>query len=133
MAIRAFGTHLPVDAGPQPPDIVQTLLLAAATAQQLDWFTTAGVAAATAGAAGVNIIALTGQTTANAQLNFSVNLYSTGVISPTSGTSVSTGGAVRGVSHPVNGAAFFQVAADSTGWSAIALTSGYVMCEQWHR
>lgn len=133
MTIRPLGTHLPVDAGPLPPDIVQTMLLGAAAAQALDWFTTAGVAAANAAAAGVQIIALTGQTTANIQLNFSVNLYSTGAISPTSGTSVSTGGAVPGVSHPVNGAAFFQVPGQSTGWSAIALTSGYVMCEQWHK
>jgi hypothetical protein len=132
MTIRPFGTHLPVDAGPLPPDIVQTLLLAAGTAQSLDWFSTAGTAAANAGTAGVQVVALTGQTTANASLNFSVNLYSTGVISPTSGTSVNTTGS-SGVSHPVNGSAFFQVPGNSTGWSAIALTSGYVMCEQWHK
>jgi len=132
MTIRPFGTLHPVDAGPHPPDIVQTLLLAAATAQSLDWFTSAGVAAATAGAAGVGVAAFTGQTTANLALNFSLNLYSTGVISPTSGTSVNTTGST-GVSHPVNGSAFFQIPAASTGWSAIALTSGYVMCEQWHK
>jgi len=130
MPFRPFGTHLPVDAGPLPPDAVQTLLLAAATAQNLDWFTTAGVAATNAGAAGVNIVCFTGQTTANAALNFSINMYTTNIISPTSGTSVSTG---LGASHPVNGSAFFQVPGQSTGWSAIALTSGYVMCEQWHK
>lgn len=132
MTIRTFGTLHPVDAGPQPPDIVQTMLLASGTAQSLDWFSSAGVAVANAGTAGVGIVAFTGQTTANLPLNFSLNLYSTGAISPTSGTSVNTTGS-SGVSHPVNGSAFFQVPAASTGWSAIALTSGYVMCEQWHK
>src|SRR5690349_24876404 len=99
MSFRPFGTHLPVDAGPLPPDAVQTMLLAAGTAQTFDWFSTAGTAATNAGSAGVQIICLTGQTTNNANLNFSVNLYSTGVISPTSGTSVTSG---VGVSHPVN-------------------------------
>ncbi len=131
MTIRPIGILHPDDAGPLPPDVVQTLLLAAGTAQNLDWFSTAGTAAANAAAAGVNVICLTGQTTANAGLNFSVNLYSTNVISPTSGTSVSTTGG--GASHPVNASAFFQVPGGSTGWSAIALTSGYVMCEQWHK
>lgn len=130
MTIRSFGTLHPVDAGPQPPDIVQTLLLAAGTGQNLDWFSSAGTAAANAGTAGIGVVAFTGQTTANAQLNFSVNLYSTNIISPTSGTSVSSG---VGCSHPINGSAFFQIASSSTGWSAIALTSGYVTCEQWHK
>ncbi len=132
MTIRPFATLHPQDAGPMPPDIVQTLLLAAGTAQNLDWFSSAGTAAANAGVAGVGIVVFTGQTTGNAALNFSLNLYSSGVISPTSGTSVNTTGS-SGVSHPVNGSAFFQVPAASTGWSAIALTSGYVMCEQWHK
>lgn len=132
MTIRPFATLHPQDAGPMPPDIVQILLLASGTAQNLDWFSSAGTAAANAGAAGVGVVAFTGQTTANLALNFSINLYSTGVISPTSGTSVNTTGS-SGVSHPVNGSAFFQIPAASTGWSAIALTSGYVICEQWHK
>ena len=132
MTIRPFGTLHPTESGPMPPDIVQTLLLAAGSAQSLDWFSSAGTAAANAGVAGIGVVAFTGQTTANLQLNFSINLYSAGVISPTSGTSANTTGS-SGVSHPVNGSAFFQIPAASTGWSAIALTSGYVMCEQWHK
>jgi len=56
---------------------------------------------------------------------------STGVISPTSGTSAQYDRQLR-VSHPVNG----RILSNSSSlnrWSAIALTSGYVMCEQWHK
>ena len=126
--MRTYGSLHPTEGIPTPPDTVQTMLLAAATAQAFDWQTSAG-AVANAGVAGVSIAWFTGQTTANAALNFSVNLFTTGVISPTSGTSVGS----SGVSHPVNGAAVFQIPANSTGWSAIALTSGYVMSEQWRK
>src|SRR5258706_2592779 len=132
MTIRPFATLHPQDAWPMPPDIVQTLLLAAGTAQTVDWFSSAGTAAANAGVAGVGIVVFTGQTTGNAALNFSLNLYSSGVISPTSGTSVNTTGS-SGVSHPVNGSAFFQIPAASTGLKAIALTSRDVIFQQWQK
>ena len=116
MTIRPFGTLHPVDAGPHPPDIVQTLALAASVGQNLDWFSSAGVAVANAGTAGVGVVAFTGQTSANLALNFSLNLYTTNAIVPTSGTFSNTT-ASSGVSHPVNGSAFFQIPAGSTGWS----------------
>lgn len=99
------------------PDTVTTLLLAAATAQAIDFAT------------GTNLIRLTGMTTGGSQLNFYANLSSTAAAIPSSGTTATTGS--TGVSVPVLGMREFAVG--STGFSAIAPTSGYVHVECWRR
>lgn len=127
--MRPYGVLHPTDLVPAPPDTVQTFLLTGgSSAQGIDWQTSTG-AVANAGAAGVHIARFTGMSTAGTQFNFMVNLFSTGAIVPTSGTSVSS----SGVSHPVYGQATFQIPGGSTGYSVAALSSGNVVVEQWHK
>lgn len=129
MPNRTFGALNPQDLISTPPDTVQTLALAANTGQALDWFSTAGSAVANAGTAATHIVRVTPVSTGSVPMALTVNLYSTGAVVPTSGTSVQS----SGISHPVTQPTLFQIPGNSTGWSAIALTSGYVMVEQWRR
>lgn len=103
---------------PVPPDTVSTLLLAAATAQAIDF------------PAETQLVRLTGMGTAGAQLNFYANLQSTAAAIPSSGTTATTG--TTGVSVPVLGTREFAIPS-STGFSVIAPTSGYVHVECWRR
>lgn len=103
---------------PVPPDTQTTLLLAAATAQAIDF------------ADNTHLIRATGLSSAGAQYNFYINLSSTAAALPTSGTSATTGS--TGVSVPVLGTREFAVAS-STGFSVISPTSGYVHVECWRR
>lgn len=127
--MRGTGVMHPTDGPYVPPDTVQTLLLAAGVAQSLDWVSSGSTAVANAAAGAAHIVRLTGITTAGGNLPFMVNLMSAGAIVPTSGSSVAS----TGTSHPIFGPTIFQVPGDSTGWSAAALTSGYVICEQWRK
>lgn len=111
--MRSYGSLHPTERAPSPPDTVNTLLLAAATAQGMDWPTNTQIAV------------FSGLTTAGAQLNFFANLFSTLANVPSSGSTVSTAGS-SGVSHPVIGPQVFQVPSASTGFSVIAQSSGYV-------
>lgn len=113
-----------------PPDTVQTILLAAATAQAMDW-----ASAASARAAGAAIVRFTGHTTAGVPFGFMVNLISTHAVAPTSGSSVTTGTTAgsTGNSIPVIGSRTFQIPAWSTGFSVAAASSGYVFAEVWSR
>ena len=129
--MRSISTLHPSESIPVEPDTVQTLLVAAATPQALDWVTSTGGAAATAGAAGVEIVRLSGVSTAGAQINFTVNLMSTGAINPSTGTSIGTTSV--GVNKLVMGQGAFQVPSYSTGWSVALLSSGYIQCEQWSK
>lgn len=113
--MRSFGTTHPSDAGPLPPDTVNTILLAGAVAQAMDW------------PSNTHIVELTGITTAGAQLNFYANLFSTAAAVPSSGSTSTTG-----VTFPILGSARFQVPS-STGFSVIAPTSGYVHVSCWRR
>ena len=101
---------------PVPPDTVSTFLLAAATAQAIDY------------SSGATRVRLTGMTTGGAQLNFYTNIQSTLAAIPSSGTTATTGSS--GVSVPVLGVRDFAVPS-STSFSVIAPTSGYVHVEQW--
>ena len=101
-----------------PPDTCNTILLAAATAQGLDFPTY------------TSLVRLTGVTTAGAQLNFYVNIQSTLAAIPSSGSTATTDSS--GVSVPVLGSREFAVAS-STSFSVIAPTSGYVHVECWKR
>ena len=103
---------------PVPPDTHSTFLLAAATAQAIDFAT------------GTQLIRATGLSSAGAQFNFYINLNSTAAALPTSGTTATTGS--TGVSVPVLGTREFAVAS-STGFSVISPTSGYVHVECWKR
>jgi hypothetical protein len=75
----------------------------------------------------VEIVRLSGVSTAGAQINFTVNLMSTGAINPSSGTSIAS----SGVNKLVMGQGAFMVPSNSTGWSVALLSSGYIQCEQW--
>lgn len=114
--MRGYGTQHPMESGPVPPDTVSTILLGGATAQSLDWPSSAQIAK------------LTGVTTAGAQLNFYVNMHSTAAAVPSSGTTSTTG-----VSFPILGTDTFQVPGSSTGFSVIAPTSGYVHVACWKK
>ena len=103
---------------PVPPDTVSTLLLAAATAQAIDF------------AAESQLVRLTGMSSAGAQLNFYANLASTAAAIPSSGTTATT--STTGVSIPVLGTREFAIPS-STGFSVIAPTSGYIHVECWRR
>lgn len=130
MAFRAIGLQHPNELlMPQPPDSVQTLLIASSSGQAMDWMSTGSTAAANADAAGITIVRFTGMSTAGALLNFLVNLFSTACAAPSSGSSNSS----TGTNHPVLGSGLFQVPSGSTGFSVAALSSGYVMMEGWRR
>jgi hypothetical protein len=101
-----------------PPDTVNTILLAAATAQAMDYPT------------GTALVRLTGITTGGSQLNFYANAQSTAVVVPSSGSSATT--STTGNSVPVLGTRDFAVAS-STSFGLIAPTSGYVHVECWKR
>lgn len=120
--MRSYGTLHPTEDAPLPPDTVNTILLAGATAQAMDMPTNAG------------IVRLTGLTSAGAQFNFLANLFSTAAAIPSSGSTSSTSGST-GVSHPVLGSATFQIPGGSTGFSVISHTgsSGYVYAEFWKK
>tara|TARA_R110000868_G_scaffold411755_1_gene708910 strand:- start:27213 stop:27593 length:381 start_codon:yes stop_codon:yes gene_type:complete len=126
--MRNLGVLHPTDY-PAPPDTVTTILLAAGAAQAQDWLSSGSTALGSASSGGPQVLRLSGQTTAGLNLPFSVNLYSTAAASPTSGTSISS----SGVSHPVMTPTIFQLPGQSTGFSVIALTSGYVFVEQWRK
>jgi hypothetical protein len=116
---------------PRPPDTTQTLLLAGGTAQAMDW------AGSTIGSTAVraNIVRFTGVSSAGVTLNFHVNVISTHAALPTSGTAITTGTTVgsTGNSLPVLGQGSYLIPSFSTGWSAIARTSGYVIAEIWSK
>jgi hypothetical protein len=116
--MRTFGTMHPTDQIPVPSDTVNTILLAAGTAQAMDW------------PANTAICRLTGLTTSGAgNVAFQVNLYTTGVIVPTSGSSIGS----SGVTHTVFNQQSFQIQGQSTGFSVVALAPMYVMAECWHK
>lgn len=100
------------------PDTKTTILLAAATAQAIDYPTDS------------HVMRLTGLTTAGAEMAFYVNVQSTAAALPSSGTTATTG--TTGVSVPVVVSRDFAVAS-STGWSCIAHGAGYVTAEFWKR
>lgn len=129
--MRAYGALSPIDGTPIPPDTVTTFLMTGgSSAQAQDWLSSGSTATANAGVAGVQLVRLTGMTTAGAAFLFSVNLFSTGAVAPSSGTSISS----SGVSIPIaTGPVRFQVPGNSTGFSFAALTSGYVVMEQWKK
>lgn len=116
----------------QPPDAVQTLLLAVGTPQNIDW---PGTTASGAGVAGAHIVRFTGFSTAGAQISYLVNMNSTQVSTPTSGSSVSTGTSAgsTGNTIPIFGIREMWIPPYSTGWSVAMMTSGYVMAEVWKR
>lgn len=120
---------------PQPPDTVQTLLMTGgSSAQASDWVVSTG-AAASARAAGAQIVLFSGQTSGNLGLAFSVNLVSTHANVASSGSSVTTGTTAgsTGNSIMVLGSRAFQIPAWSTGWSVAAMTSGWITAEVWKK
>lgn len=133
--MREYGALRNTDRIPSPPDTVQTLLLAASVGQALPWPTSTGGQASNASTASAHIVRFTFHTTGGAQMAGMVNLFSTNATVPTSGTSVTTGTTAgsTGNSLPVLGEKQWQVPGYSTGWSAVALTSGYCIAEIWRK
>ena len=117
--MRQIGSLHPTESVPVQADTQQIILLAANTPQAMDW----AVGSSNIG----KIVRLTGLSSAGAQFNFLVNLQSTFANIPTTGTS--TLGSTYGT--PVLGQGLFQVGGGSTGWSAAAQSSGYVIAEIW--
>ena len=118
--MRTYAARSPIDQIPQPPDTVQTMLLAAATAQNMDWGSTLS-----------QIVRFTAITTAGALSACNVNLVSSGAVSQTSGTTINTG--TSGTNIPVAGTRTLQIPPGSTGWSAAGASSGYIIAEQWRK
>lgn len=126
--MRAYGALSPIDQIPQPPDTIQTLLIAASSGQAMDW------AGSTVGSSAVaaHLVRLSGVTTAGAAMNFYVALNSTRAAAPSSGLSTgTTGGSLPSV--PVIGTREFQIPPGSTGFSVAALSSGYITAEVWRK
>jgi len=129
--MRTYGALSPIDQIEQPPDTVQTLLIAAGAPQALDWAnSTVGAASAKA-----QLVRFSGVSTAGATINFTVNLVSTHAAAPSSGTSVTTGTTAgsTGNNVPVHGSRTFQIPSWSTGYSVALLSSGYVFAEVWRK
>lgn len=127
--MRSLGlAHMYDQLIPQPSDSVITFLIAGSSGQASDWLSSGATAVANAAAAGVRFVRFTGVSTVGSSLNFSVNLQTTQAAAPSSGTLM---GQSSGLSHPVNGSGMFRVLSSSTGFSVAALSSGYIMCEQW--
>lgn len=129
--MRSYSALHPTEQIPIAPDTVQTLLLGASAGQAMDWAnSTVGSSAAQA-----QLVRFTGYTTGGASFNFQVNLVSTHAVTPSSGTSITTGTSVgsTGNSMTVLGERTYQIPGHSTGWSAVAITSGYVIAEVWRR
>lgn len=131
--MRSYQALHPTEQVPGPPDSVQTLLLAGGTAQAFDWPTSTGGAAADADAAEAHIVRFTGITTGGGTFNFHVALNSTHAELPSSGSSVTTGTTAGSTANslPVISERTYQIPRWSTGWSAIARSSGYVIAEIW--
>lgn len=122
--MRKFQAMHPTDGIPGVPDTVNTILLAAATAQAADW------------PSGANMLRTTFMSTAGVVAGGFVNFYSTGAAIPGTGSSVSSltsAGSTRydGVNVPVLGQATFQLPAESSGFSVIAPSSCRVNMEFW--
>lgn len=114
--MKTYGSMHPTDGGiPQPPDTVNTLLIAGSSGQAMDW------------PAGTEMARFSGTSTAGASLNFQVNPYSTSCAAPSSGSVTSSTGAQMAVT----GTREFQIPGNSTGYSVAALSSGYIVVECW--
>jgi hypothetical protein len=120
--MRAYGALSPIDQITQPPDTVQTLLIAGSSGQAMDWGSTLA-----------QLVRFTGISTAAAAgaMNFVVDLFSTNAVAPSSGTSITTGSSGNRIL--VIGSRTLQIPGGSTGWSVAAVSSGYVIAEQWRK
>lgn len=114
--MRVYGIN-PTEGIEVPPDTTVTLVLAAGTAQAIDYVDN------------THIVRLTGLSSANSQLCFYANLATTGAAVPTSGATTSS----SRMNQPVIGTRVFQIPNDSTGYSLVAQTSGYVVAECWRK
>lgn len=115
--MRQYGTMHPTEFAEMPPDATQILLIANSSGQAMDL------------PSGAQIVEFTGISTAGAQLNFMVNLQSTAAQAPSSGSS----GGSTGIGHMVMGRKVFQLPGSSTGWSAAAVSSGYICANFWKK
>lgn len=115
--MRPIAVLHPTDGVPVPPDAVTILLIAGSSGQAFDW------------QSGAQIARLSGMSTAGATLNFMANLQSTAAAAPSSGSS----GGSTGIGYPVMGQSAYQIPGGSTGGSVAALSSGYILIEQWRK
>jgi len=134
--MRTYGALNPIDQIPMPPDTVETKLLAAGVGEASDW------AGSTEGSTEfrAQLVRFTGMSSqlssaVSSPYEFMVNLISTHAAVPAQGSSITTGTTVgsTGNSIPVLGSRIFQVPQFSTGYSVIAIGSGYVVAEIWRK
>ena len=123
--MRAIGTLHPTELVPTPPDTVTSILLAAATAQAMDYPT---------GAKMVEITARSSDGTTKTPLPVYVNFFSTLAAIPSSGTTsaTNTSAGSTGVSVPVFETKAYQVPG-ATGFSVIGQSSGWVHLSWWNK
>lgn len=115
--MRNISSLHPTESIPMAPDTTQTLLIAGSSGQAADW------------AGGTpQVVRVTAISTAGVAITAHVNLASTKALAPSSGHSTLASSA----NVPIVGQGTFQVAGGSTGFSVAALSSGYVILEQWH-
>lgn len=133
--MRQYGALRSIANIPLPPDTVQTLLLAGATAQSFDWPNSTGGASTNASSNACQIVRFTFHSTGGIPLAGMVNLFSTAANAPSSGSSATTGTTAgsTGNSVPVLGQGQFQIPGYSTGWSAAMISSGYCIAEIWRK
>ena len=123
--MRTYGTLNPIDQVEFPSDSVHTLLIANSSGQAMNWVgSTVGASDVRAG-----IARFSGVTTANALMNFQVNLETTRCAVQSSGQT--TGSTASHLS--VQGTRLFQIPGASTGFSVASLSSGYITVEVWQR
>lgn len=122
--MRAYGSMHPTDMNPLPPDTVTSILLAAATAQNMDY---------PPGAKMVEINARSSDGTTKTPSPVYMNFFSSNAAIPSSGTTsaTATSAGSTGVSVPVFTHMVYQVPGGATGFSVIAQTSCWVHLSWW--
>ena len=130
--MRTYGALNPIDQIESPPDSVQTVAIGPAAAAAIDWPGSTGLAGS---AYGAHLVRFSGVSSGGAALNFMVNVVSTHAAIPSSGSSITTGTTAgsTGNNLPVAGTRTLQIPGWSTGWSAAAPSSGYVLAEVWRK
>ena len=123
--MRTYGALNPIDQVAMPSDSVQTLLIANSSGQAMDWVGSTVNAAD----ASVGLALFSGVTTANALMQFQVNLETTRCAAVSSGQTTGSTAAHQNV----QGSRLFQIPGGSTGFSVASLSSGYITVECWKR
>jgi len=115
--MRNIGLMHPTDQIVLPPDTMSAVVLSAGTASTLDV------------PSGATHVRLTGQSTANAALQFFANFQSTAAVVPGASFGATTG--TSSLSQGVNGSILQRLLGGVTAMGVVAQTSGIVTAEWW--